>query len=429
MSNLKPSLLYISYYFPPIKSIAVKRNYFLAKGLRNYFGDVQVLTTSNYKSLDQEAMPLDGLNVKYLATFDYRTILAKFRRKRSTHFSEEHKKNWCISTLIKCNETFPFNLLLGEGGLLYIWNGLFEGNKYLADKEGKYIITSYRPFANVFVGYLLKNKFKEGVWIINFHDFPIDEIRRNVLFPSFQKWVWKKMLKRANHCITVSQGVENHIKALSSDVHTIMNGVTIRKSTNSANRKFRIVYTGSLYQNLSKPSLLFKVIQELIHTGNFMQEDFEIVYAGKDSYHWVSTIREFGLENVSIDLGELSSEEAMSIQDTANINIILTWASIHQSGVITGKFYEYLGSTNPILAIINGVMDDEIYRLFENLKCGEAVSTENPIGETQVKNFVMYHYLSWKNHTPVASYIAQLHSLKWEDQIKKLSDIILPDGK
>ncbi|MEZ4909296.1 MAG: hypothetical protein R2774_00380 [Saprospiraceae bacterium] len=51
---MKHSLLYISYYFPPIKSIAVKRNYFFAMGLRHYFGGVRILTTSNLEVLEQE---------------------------------------------------------------------------------------------------------------------------------------------------------------------------------------------------------------------------------------------------------------------------------------------------------------------------------------------------------------------------------------
>jgi hypothetical protein len=85
---VKKSLLFISYYFPPIKSIAVKRNYYLANGLREFFEEVQVFTTSNYKILEEENFPIDGLNVNHLNTFDYRTILAKFRKKKSTHFSE-----------------------------------------------------------------------------------------------------------------------------------------------------------------------------------------------------------------------------------------------------------------------------------------------------------------------------------------------------
>jgi len=427
--NLKKSLLYISYYFPPIKSIAVKRNYFLAHGLRRYFEDLQVLSTSNYKFLDQEIVPLDGLDVKHISTFDYRTILANFRRKKSTHFAENHKKSWFISFLIKINETFPFNLLLGEGGLLYILNGFKAGKKYFADGEKKYIITPYRPFSNVFIGYLLKNKFRDATWIVNFHDFPIDGIRNNVLFPTFQKWVWKKMLKHTHQSIAISHGVENHIRAMSSDVSTIMNGVVIRKSTNSESEKFRIAYTGSLYQNLSKPVSLFKVIQLLIHSDAVLRDDVEIIYAGKDSHLWMSMIKEFGLESVFTDLGELTSEAAMAVQESAHINIILTWASIDQSGVITGKFYEYLGSTNPILAIINGIMDDEIFHLFDNLKCGLVVATEDKISEKQIADFLIGQYHAWKNQTPMASYATRLDSLKWEHQVKKLADIILTDGK
>lgn len=108
---MKKSLLYISYYFPPIKSIAVKRNYFLAMGLRKYFEEVQILTTTNHKLVDQEKVSLDGLNIVDLPTFDYRTILAKFKKGKSIHFSESYKKSWFIPFLIKLNETFPVNLL------------------------------------------------------------------------------------------------------------------------------------------------------------------------------------------------------------------------------------------------------------------------------------------------------------------------------
>ncbi len=424
---MKQSLLYVSYYFPPIKSIAVKRNYFLAKGLKEYFEDVQVLTTSNYKLLDQEVVPLDGLNIKHLPTFDYRTILAKFRKGQSTHFSESHKKNWFVSLLIKMNETIPFNLLFGEGGMLYIFNGYREGAKYLSDKDDKYIITSYRPFANVFIGYLLKKKFRNAVWITNFHDFPIDGIRNNVLFPYFQKWIWKKMLQDTSHNITVSHGVENHIRDFTSNVSTIMNGVNIRKSINKLNKKFKLVYTGSLYENLSKPKLLLKSTAHLIHSSLIMEDDIEIIYAGKDSKLWMSMIKEFGLESIATDLGEVTSKEAMGIQDTANINILLTWASKDQSGVITGKFYEYLGSNNPILVIINGIMDKEISKLFQDLNCGKVVATIEPNSENEVKEFLYDHYMFWKNNIEIPSYELNLNNYSWENQVKKLVGIILAD--
>lgn len=422
---MKKSLLFISYYFPPIKSIAVKRNYYLANGLREFFEEVQVFTTSNYKILEEENFPIDGLNVKHLNTFDYRTILAKFRKKKSTHFSEGHKKSWILSRMIKLNETFPFNIIFGEGGFLYILDGYLSGRKYLSTQKEKYIITSYRPAANVYIGYLLKKTFSDAKWIVNFHDFPVDTIRANVLFPSFQRWIWAKLLKNTFHNIAVSKGVENHIKKLSPNVSTIMNGVEIRLASVFSNNKFRLVYTGSLYQDLSNPNLLFKCLTLLIKEGQISEGDIEIIYAGKDSDYWMSMILENGLEKIAKDLGEISSKEAMVIQATANINILLTWASTAQSGVITGKFYEYLGCCKPILAIINGVKDEEFYQLFQQLNCGLSIATEDKDCELQLKNFMLHHYNAWKNKTSIPSYSGNLKSFTWGNQIKKLAKIMI----
>lgn len=393
-------------------------------GLRHYFEEVRILTTSNLEVLEQEEIQLDGLTLRPLTTFDYRTVLAKFRKNKNTHFSENYKKNKLVSSLIKLNETFPFNLFMGEGGLVYIWNGYKEGKRYISSQNVSHLITSYRPFSNVFIGYLLKLKFKKLVWVVNFHDFPIDEIRKNVYFQPLQELVWKKMLKQSNHCITVSKGVENHIRKLSTNVTTIMNGVVIRKSTNKHNKKFKIAYTGSLYHNLSKPELLFKVVRDLLRSGHFLKEDIEIVYAGKDTNLWNLLICEFELQNVFTNLGNLTSQEAMAVQDSAQINVLLTWASVYQSGVITGKFYEYLGSTNPILAIINGVMDNEIKQLFDELKCGKVVATDDANSESQMSDFLLTQFNAWKNNTLPESYISHLKTFSWEKQTEKVADLM-----
>ena len=421
---MKKSLLYISYYFPPIKSIAVKRNYFLAMGLRKYFEEVQILTTTNHKLVDQEKVSLDGLNIVDLPTFDYRTILAKFKKGKSIHFSESYKKSWFIPFLIKLNETFPVNLFFGEGGLRYIYHGFKYGKKYLSSKDEKYIFTSYRPFANVFIGYMLKKKFKDAVWIINFHDFPIDGIRSNVLLPGLQRWIWEKMLNYTNHNLTVSKGLEKHIGGLTSKVTTVMNGVVVRKSNIAINKKFKLVYTGSLYHNLGNPDIFFHSISLMINSGTILESNVEIIYAGKDSISWMQKIQLYGLTNIAVDMGEVNTKVAQSLQDAAHINLLITWATIDQSGVITGKFYEYLGSTNPILTIINGCMDYEIFDIFQALNCGKVIATNDPEAMNEIISFITEKYQAWKNKTSFPSYASRLKALNWENQIKELANII-----
>ncbi|MBK9580712.1 MAG: hypothetical protein IPO48_01875 [Saprospiraceae bacterium] len=155
-----------------------------------------------------------------------------------------------------------------------------------------------------------------------------------------------------------------------------------------------------------------------------MEEYIEIVYAGKDANLWNLSVREFELENVFTNLGDLPSQDAMAVQDSAQINVLLTWASAYQSGVITGKFYEYLGSTNPILAIINGVMDNEIKQLFEVLNCGKVVATDDSSSEIQMRDFLLTQFKTWKNNIIPESYIAHLESFRWEFQTKKVADLM-----
>jgi hypothetical protein len=418
------SLLYISYYFPPIKSIAVKRNFYFATGLSSYFEKVHVLTTSNNGLLEDETMPLETVEVTSLTTFDYRTIAAKFRKRKDTHFSEDKKSGRLTRFLIRLNESFPFNLLLGEGGMLYIINGYRRGKKILQPQEEKYIITSYRPFANVFIGYLLKLKYPATKWTVSFHDFPIDRIRRNTVFTSLQKWIWQKMLRKSDHAIVVSDGLGNHIKTLQCDATTILNGVSTRKPDELKNKKFTISYTGSLYRNLSQPQLLFQSIQNLIASNRIPSDDIVIVYAGKDFAYWSKLGEEFALGDNLIDCGLVSNIEAKKIQDHANINLLLTWANTEQSGILTGKFYEYLGSSNPILALINGVMDVELSTIFDETGCGLVISSVDSGAASKTQSFIYSNYLNWKNNTPT-KYSLPLDHLSWDARVEQLAHLII----
>ncbi|MBK8055101.1 MAG: hypothetical protein IPK35_17960 [Saprospiraceae bacterium] len=422
---MKPSLLYISYYFPPIKSIAVKRNYFLAKGLRNYFGDVQVLTTSNYKSLDQEAMPLDGLSVKYLATFDYRTILAKFRRKKSTHFSEEKKSGWIVQLFIRLNESFPFNLLIGEGGIIYILHGLIEGIRILKKKDKKIIITSFRPFSNVCIGYLLKIRYPKADWVVSFHDFPIENLRKNVILKKLQFWVWKKFLSKCNKAFTVSNGITHLIQAMNPNVITIMNGIIPRKSVNQNSKKFRIVYTGSIYLGFRDPTLLFRSFSEMVQNKMVDKNKVELIYAGKDNTIWNKMISSFSLNEVSLVLNDLPTHEALALQESAHLNVLLTWATHEQKGILTGKLFEYLGCGNPVLAIINGTNDQEITSLFDEIGCGKVVSSDDLGADDHIKTFIKQLYQDWENGKSFPSYYPNLKEYSWEHQVERLAEFVL----
>ena len=116
-SEIKSSTcIFISYYFPPIKSVGVIRNFHLAQIFHRIFSDLYILTTSNQKILPKEESDLSSFkSIELINTIDYRTIIQRlYSKNKNTHYPESVKQNKLIQWIIKANESLPFNLLVGE---------------------------------------------------------------------------------------------------------------------------------------------------------------------------------------------------------------------------------------------------------------------------------------------------------------------------
>ena len=224
-SDIKSSTcIFISYYFPPIKSVGVIRNFHLAQIFHRIFSDLYILTTSNQQILPKEEVDLSSFkSIELINTIDYRTIIQRFYTKnKNTHYPESVKQNKLIQWLIKANESLPFNIFLGEGGLIYLIDGYSKAKKIIKRTNTKtFVITSFRPTANVLIGFLLKVNYPHIIWINSFQDAPYDPIRKNTIIPNLQNYLWRKILKQSNLNIATSQGVKNSIDSLKNDVEKI----------------------------------------------------------------------------------------------------------------------------------------------------------------------------------------------------------------
>ena len=289
-SKIKSSTcIFISYYFPPIKSVGVIRNFHLAQIFHKIFTDLYILTTSNQKILPKEEADLSSFkSIELINTIDYRTIIQRFYTKnKNTHYPESVKQNKLIQWLIKTNESLPFNLFVGEGGLLYLIDGYSKAKKIIKRTNTKTIvITSFRPTSNVLIGFLLKVNYPHIIWINSFQDAPYDRIRKNTIIPNLQNYLWLKMLKQSNLNITTSQGVKNSIDSLNNDTTTFENGVDFRENLTHNSEQFTISYTGSLYHDLRDPSLLFEALTHLVFSEKIQVNKLKIIYMGKDIAKW-----------------------------------------------------------------------------------------------------------------------------------------------
>lgn len=424
-------IVYISYYFPPIPSIAVQRNYNIVRSLVDDGQKVTVLTTSNQNIFLQEHKPLESMYIKVLKTFDYRTILRMLNpSKQNIHYTEQHKKNRILKWLIKVNESLPFNIPFGEGGLLYILHGVKTVLKYIQNKpNGKstIVITSFRPTSNVIIGYLSKLFSSKIFWVVSFHDAPYLQKRNNFVLVSLQHWMWKKILKKSDLVLSVTQGVSSTITRYDVNPILFSNGIIVRTPQSLQNIKFTMVFTGSLYRNLIDPVYLFKTMEYLSNNNTIDINSCEIIYAGKDGEEWKEWAKKYpNSEKIIRCIGLISNLDALSLQEMANINIMLTWNDKDYFGNITGKFYEYVGSRNPILAIVKGVYDDELEDTFRLLKCGRIVYETDESAIHEIAEFILENYALWKKnefHNAINS-LENLNKHSWQSKVNYFKSLL-----
>lgn len=430
-SEIKSSTcIFISYYFPPIKSVGVIRNFHLAQIFHRIFSDLYILTTSNQQILPKEESDLSSFkSIELINTIDYRTIIQRFYSKnKNTHYPESVKQNKLIQWIIKANESIPFNLLVGEGGLLYLIDGYSKAKKIIKRTRAKtFVITSFRPTANVLIGFLLKINYPHIIWINSFQDAPYDPIRKNTIIPSLQNYLWRKILKQSNLNIATSQGVKNSIDLLNNDATTFKNGVDFRENLTHSSEQFTITYTGSLYHDLRDPSLLFEALTHLVFSEKIQVNKLKIIYMGKDIAKWKSfcdtyplLFNAFYIENIT------ERNHSLEIQQKSHINLMLTWSEGSLGGTIPAKLYEYIGAGNYIISLVKGIENSDLSHLLTTLQIGSVYQYGKTEDLEKLKRELMKLYTLWINEayeTPnIPSHLKD--TLSWDNKQSELSKLL-----
>ena len=430
-SEIKRSTcIFISYYFPPIKSVGVIRNFHLAQISYKIFTDLYILTTSNQKILPKEEADLSSFkSVELINTIDYRTIIQRFYTKnKNTHYPESVKQNKLIQWLIKANESLPLNLFVGEGGLIYLIDGYYKAKKLIKKSSAKiFVITSFRPTANVLIGFLLKINYPHIIWINSFQDAPYDPIRKNTIIPNLQNYLWRKILKQSNLNITTSSGIKYAIDSLNNKNITFENGVIFRENLTHNAEQFTISYTGSLYHDLRDPKLLFEALTHLVLSKKIQVNKLKIIYMGKDIAKWKSfcdtyplLLNAFSIENISERI------HSLEIQQKSHINLMLTWSEGSQGGTIPAKLYEYIGAGNYIISLVKGIENSDLSYLLGTLHIGSVYHYGKTEDMEKLKNDLLKLYTRWINgvYEPpnIPSHLKD--TISWDNKQSELSKLL-----
>lgn len=414
-------ILICSYYFPPTKTIASVRIFNLYIESQKHFKEVFGMTTSNRQLFPKDHFALDDENISEVWTYDLRTFLGN-KKSTSTTINQNKKESRFGKFIIKLAYSFPFNLILADGGLTYILNGFFKGKKIIRENEIDTIFSTFKPYSNHLICFLLKKWNPQLTWVADFRDLHVDEIRDNVYFPKVQHWFNRSVLKNADIITTVSDGLTKNLSAYHDKIYVLRNAISSLNEQPVSNKffpKFSISYTGAVYGNLRSARLLFKGLKNLINQGKIDQHKIQVNYAGDDQGVWQKWVDKFELQSINVFHGNVPMEKAKEIQQRSQINLLLSWASETQQGVLTGKFYEYLAVQNPILLIIKGSQDVEFERIFSELDAGKIVYDDD-FYQNDLEHFILDYYHEWLESGTITRSIKQqeLQKFRWDDQMK-----------
>ncbi len=418
--NSNKKLLIISYYLPPIKTVAGVRISNFHIEAQKYFKEVFAMTTSNRHLFPKEDYNFDDSKTTEIWTWDLRRFLIK-KNNNSTGVQQSKKESNFVKFLSKLSYSFPFNLFLADGGLTYIMGGFFKGKRLIREQNIEVIFSSYKPYSDHLICFLLKKWNPKLTWIADFRDLHVDEIRKNVFFPKIQKWFNRRVLKKADVVTTVSAGLEKNLQQYTSKTYVLRNGIASNQfplSANSFYDKFTIAYTGSIYPKYQSADLLLNALKNLIDKKEIDANKIQLMYAGKEKEVWTSWINNFDLQQISVVNGFLPIEQAKEIQQKSHINLLLSWATEKQQGILTAKFYEYLIAQNPILLIIKGTEDKEFENIFSTTHAG-LIAYDKTDNQNLVESFVLKNYHEWIEKGSVTRTISKekLNTFAWDFQM------------
>lgn len=167
--------------------------------------------------------------------------------------------------------------------------------------------------------------------------------------------------------------------------------------------KFTINYSGVLYTDQRSIKPVLEALRQLGREGKMelSQVCFRIVGVGVEEYGAVA--RPYGLEHILAQTGYLSHRDALLSNLNADLLLLLVGDGAKFRHVFTGKFFDYLRSGRPILAL--APKDGAVDRVLRESGHGETyLSTEIP----KIKAMILREYRKWKRgevpellHSPV----------------------------
>ncbi len=386
------NILLIAYSFPPLSDPQSIRWFYLSNLLAEMGYDIDVLTVK----LPRNFMDVNNFklhkNINVFRVFsgpvEYLSFLAK--SKLGTDNIGNAKKRTRPSFVF-----LRYAYLFMKGGIDKLLIGgiqtewlpfVFFKLKKIDLYKYDFVISSQLPMVDSLVGFFIKKSIRKIKWVLD-----IGDTSETPIYPKWRKPIdlkLEKYLIRHADAITLTNKYVLSKMSLKYGIkkekmHIIRQGFDLERTKKVAkkieHKTFRMVFTGTFYSDFRDPENLARAL-------SILDFDFEFVIAGRNEQF----LKLFeGVRKKVKFAGFVPHRDALNLQEQADLLIHLSNKQTYQ---IPGKFFEYLGSGNPILTISYNE-DDETAKLTKQLNVGLVCSNEPHSIAQKLKRV----YNLWKN--------------------------------
>ncbi|MEK9657104.1 MAG: hypothetical protein VW378_01875 [bacterium] len=382
-------ILIISWYFPPNSSIGSQRVKAFAEFLIQKGHPVYVITVKHNNSHDQTSIP-EGITkmfeVKEFNFIQYlkqklsttNVTLTKIKKEQGKGGSrtklkiQKYVKSW-IRTICY----WP------DASFLWFFLNKSKFQAIINDIKPDIIFSSATPHTcHLIAGYLSK---KNAIpWVAEFRDLWSQNNVWKRAFPLnlLDRWIEKKVMKPASFLATVSETLKKDLEFLhKKECLTVMNGFTLKKWQEvvaarecSNTNEIVIRYMGKLYDGRRCPKLLFDALNEI----KLKKINIKLEFYVMDPDYLYELLSQYSQLSGCISIHPVVSyEESLSLQQTADINLLLEENTLKAKGNLTGKLFEYLCAKRPILAIAHP--ESEIKTVLDETRMGQLLNNKSEI--------------------------------------------------
>lgn len=292
------------------------------------------------------------------------------------------------------------NLFIPDARVFWIKPSTRFLNTYLKEHpEIDTIISTGPPHSMHLIALKLKKKHPKIQWIADFRD-PWTEIDfYQDLLPG--KWADKRhkklekaVLAEADKVVTISEtGAADLERIGNRKVEVITNGFIFPEFDAKKvvlDETFTIAHFGSM-PFARNPQVLWDALKELLAETPELSQSLQIKLVGPVDFHVIEKLKTVGLDRYLVQIPSVLHQESLEMQRKTQLLLLVANRTGNVKGILTGKFFEYLGAKRPILAI--GETESDLESAMKHTKAGLFADYES---KEKVKDYLRTCFQSYQ---------------------------------